>query len=159
MERFGSEDGPLVVMDYAHTSDALEQVLRTLTPVTETRGGKLWAIFGCGGNRNPGKRSQMGAIVERLIPRVVLTSGNPRSKDPQHVLDEIADGMHNPRAATQIEDHTITILYAVRHADACDVIVVVGKGRESTQEIAGHKRPFPDQGHVYLVLTVRGVVI
>jgi len=158
MERFGGEDGPLVVVDYAHTPDALEQTLRALAPITEARGGNLWAVFGCGGDRDPGKRPQMGAIAERLAPHVVLTSDNPRSEDPQHILDEIADGMENPRAATQIEDRAAAILHAVRHADALDVIVVAGKGHESTQEIAGRKRPFSDQEHVRLALAARGVI-
>ncbi len=157
MERFGGEDGPLVVVDYAHTPDALEQTLRALAPITEARGGKLWAVFGCGGDRDPGKRPQMGGIAERLAQHVVLTSDNPRSEDPQHILDEISDGMDNPRAAAQIEDRAAAILHAVRHADAHDVIVVAGKGHESTQEIAGRKRPFSDQEHVRLALAVRGV--
>ncbi len=157
MERFGGEDGPLVVVDYAHTPDALEQTLRALAPITEARGGKLWAVFGCGGDRDPGKRPQMGGIAERLAQHVVLTSDNPRSEDPQHILDEISDGMDNPRAAAQIEDRAAAILHAVRHADAHDVIVVAGKGHESTQEIAGRKRPFSDQEHVRLALAARGV--
>ena len=114
-------------------------------------------MFGCGGDRDPGKRPQMGSIAERLAPHVVLTSDNPRSEDPQHILDEIADGMDNPRAATQSEDRAAAILHAVRHADAHDVIVVAGKGHESTQEIAGRKRPFSDQEHVRLALAARGV--
>ncbi|QUP52774.1 UDP-N-acetylmuramoyl-L-alanyl-D-glutamate--2,6-diaminopimelate ligase [Ralstonia syzygii] len=157
MERFGGEDGPLVVVDYAHTPDALEQTLRALAPITEARGGRLWAVFGCGGDRDPGKRPQMGAIAERLAQHVVLTSDNPRSEDPQQILDMIADGMEDPYAATQIEDRAAAILHAVRHADAHDVIVVAGKGHESTQEIAGRKRPFSDQEHVRLALAARGV--
>ncbi|WP_197337586.1 UDP-N-acetylmuramoyl-L-alanyl-D-glutamate--2,6-diaminopimelate ligase [Ralstonia solanacearum] len=157
MERFGGEDGPLVVVDYAHTPDALEQTLRALAPITEARGGKLWAVFGCGGDRDPGKRPQMGAIAERLAQHVVLTSDNPRSEDPQQILDMIADGMEDPYVAVQIEDRAAAILHAVRHADAHDVVVVAGKGHESTQEIAGRKRPFSDQEHVRLALAARGV--
>ncbi|AZU54937.1 UDP-N-acetylmuramoyl-L-alanyl-D-glutamate--2,6-diaminopimelate ligase [Ralstonia pseudosolanacearum] len=157
MERFGGEDGPLVVVDYAHTPDALEQTLRALAPITGARGGKLWAVFGCGGDRDPGKRPQMGAIAERLAQHVVLTSDNPRSEDPQLILDMIADGMEDPRLAIQIEDRAAAILHAVRHADVHDVIVVAGKGHESTQEIAGRKRPFSDQEHVRLALAARGV--
>lgn len=156
MERFGGEDGPLVVVDYAHTPDALEQTLRALAPITGARGGKLWAVFGCGGDRDPGKRPQMGAIAERLAQHVVLTSDNPRSEDPQLILDMIADGMEDPRLAIQIEDRAAAILHAVRHADVHDVIVVAGKGHESTQEIAGRKRPFSDQEHVRLALAARG---
>jgi UDP-N-acetylmuramoyl-L-alanyl-D-glutamate--2,6-diaminopimelate ligase len=110
-----------------------------------------------GGDRDPGKRPQMGAIAERLAQHVVLTSDNPRSEDPQQILDMIADGMDAPDAATQIEDRAAAILHAVRHADAHDVIVVAGKGHESTQEIAGRKRPFSDQEHVRLALAARGV--
>ncbi|MHA6887583.1 UDP-N-acetylmuramoyl-L-alanyl-D-glutamate--2,6-diaminopimelate ligase [Ralstonia pseudosolanacearum] len=157
MERFGGEDGPLVVVDYAHTPDALEQTLRALAPITGARGGKLWVVFGCGGDRDPGKRPQMGAIAERLAQHVVLTSDNPRSEDPQLILDMIADGMEDPYAAVQIEDRAAAILHAVRHADVHDVIVVAGKGHESTQDIAGRKRPFSDQEHVRLALAARGV--
>ncbi|MHA6832328.1 UDP-N-acetylmuramoyl-L-alanyl-D-glutamate--2,6-diaminopimelate ligase [Ralstonia pseudosolanacearum] len=157
MERFGGEDGPLVVVDYAHTPDALEQTLRALAPITGARDGKLWAVFGCGGDRDPGKRPQMGAIAERLAQHVVLTSDNPRSEDPQLILDMIADGMEDPYAAVQIEDRAAAILHAVRHADVHDVIVVAGKGHESTQDIAGRKRPFSDQEHVRLALAARGV--
>lgn len=157
MELFGGHDGPLAVVDYAHTPDALEKTLLALRPVAQARQGRLWCVFGCGGDRDPGKRPQMGAVAERLADDIVLTSDNPRSEDPQSILDAIADGMADRTRARQIEDRAAAILYAIRHADAADVVLVAGKGHEATQEIQGRKRPFSDREHVRLTLGTRGI--
>ena len=157
MELFGGHEGPLAVVDYAHTPDALEKTLDALRPVAAARQGRLWCVFGCGGDRDPGKRPQMGAVAERLADEVVLTSDNPRSEDPQAILDAIADGMQDFRRGRQIEDRAAAILYAVKHAGANDVVLVAGKGHEATQEIQGRKRPFSDREHVRLALAARGV--
>ncbi|MCO4892257.1 UDP-N-acetylmuramoyl-L-alanyl-D-glutamate--2,6-diaminopimelate ligase [Cupriavidus sp. WGtm5] len=163
MELFGAGSGhdaaqaPLAVVDYAHTPDALEQTLAALRPVAQARNGRLWCVFGCGGDRDPIKRPLMGAVAERLADEVVLTSDNPRSEDPQEILDAIADGMAERARGRQIEDRAAAILYAVRHAAPADVVLVAGKGHEATQEIQGRKRPFSDREHVRLALATRGV--
>jgi len=160
MELFGAhagQDGPLAVVDYAHTPDALEKTLSALRPVAQARNGRLWCVFGCGGDRDPIKRPLMGAVAERLADEIVLTSDNPRSEDPQEILDAIADGMADRSRARQIEDRAAAILYAIKHAAAADVVLVAGKGHEATQEIQGRKRPFSDREHVRLTLGTRGV--
>src|SRR5439155_17918027 len=89
-------DQPLVVVDYAHTPDALEKVLQALRPVAEQRGGKLVAVFGAGGDRDAAKRPVMGAVVSRLADRAVVTSDNPRGEDPLGIISQIESGMENP---------------------------------------------------------------
>jgi UDP-N-acetylmuramoyl-L-alanyl-D-glutamate--2,6-diaminopimelate ligase len=163
MELFGAGAGadaalaPLAVVDYAHTPDALAQTLAALRPVVQARNGRLWCVFGCGGDRDPIKRPVMGAVAERLADEVILTSDNPRSEDPQEILEAIADGMAERARGRQIEDRAAAILYAVRHAAPADVVLVAGKGHEATQEIQGRKRPFSDREHVRLALATRGV--
>lgn len=153
----GAYDAPLAVVDYAHTPDALEKTLLALRPVAQARGGRLWCVFGCGGDRDPIKRPLMGAAAERLADEVILTSDNPRSEDPQEILEQIADGMQDRSRARLVEDRAAAILYAIKHAGPADVVLVAGKGHESTQEIQGRKRPFSDREHVRLTLGARGV--
>ncbi|XQM36389.1 UDP-N-acetylmuramoyl-L-alanyl-D-glutamate--2,6-diaminopimelate ligase [Cupriavidus sp. H19C3] len=157
MELFGGQDAPLAVVDYAHTPDALAQTLTALRPVAAARQGRLWCVFGCGGDRDATKRPLMGAVAERLADDIVLTSDNPRSEDPQDILDAIADGMQDRARGRQIEDRAAAILYAIKHAAPADVVLVAGKGHEATQEIQGRKRPFSDREHVRLTLGTRGV--
>ena len=158
MQRLGGRlqnDEPLVVIDYAHTPDALEKTLEALRPMAEARGGELICMFGCGGDRDATKRPLMGAIAERLADGVVMTSDNPRSEDPQKILDQIAAGMKDPSKARRIEDRASAILQAIRGAAREDVIVLAGKGHEATQEIMGKKRAFSDQDHARLALAAR----
>jgi UDP-N-acetylmuramoyl-L-alanyl-D-glutamate--2,6-diaminopimelate ligase len=155
----GTLDVPLAVVDYAHTPDALEKTLQALRPVAQARNGRLWCVFGCGGDRDPIKRPLMGAVAEKLADEVVLTSDNPRSEDPQDILDTIADGMADRTRARQIEDRAAAILYAIKHAAPADVVLVAGKGHEATQEIQGRKRPFSDREHVRLTLGTRGALV
>jgi len=157
MELFGGHDAPLAVVDYAHTPDALAQTLAALRPVTDARQGKLWCVFGCGGDRDATKRPLMGGVAERLADEVVLTSDNPRSEDPRDILEQIADGMQDRGRVRMIEDRAAAILHAIKHAAPADVVPVAGKGHESTQEIQGRKRPFSDREHVRLTLGTRGV--
>lgn len=157
MELFGGHEAPLAVVDYAHTPDALEKTLAALRPVADARGGRLWCVFGCGGDRDAGKRPLMGGVAERLADEVVLTSDNPRSEDPQAILDAIADGMTDSTRARQVEDRAAAILHAIKHAALTDVVLVAGKGHEATQEVGGRKRPFSDREHVRLTLGTRGV--
>jgi UDP-N-acetylmuramoyl-L-alanyl-D-glutamate--2,6-diaminopimelate ligase len=158
MQRLGGRlqnDEPLVVIDYAHTPDALEKTLDALRPITVARGGRLVCMFGCGGDRDATKRPLMGAIAERLADDVVVTSDNPRSEDPQAIIDQIVAGMTAPDRARRIEDRASAILQAVRGAAREDVVVLAGKGHEATQEIMGKKRAFSDQDHARLALAAR----
>lgn len=158
MQRLGgrlANDEPLVVVDYAHTPDALEKTLEALRPIAQARGGRLVCMFGCGGDRDATKRPLMGAIAQRLADAVVVTSDNPRSEDPRSIIEQIAAGMTHPEQARRIEDRANAILRAVRDAAREDVVVLAGKGHEATQEIMGKKRVFSDQDHARLALAAR----
>ncbi|WP_175945194.1 UDP-N-acetylmuramoyl-L-alanyl-D-glutamate--2,6-diaminopimelate ligase [Caballeronia sp. BCC1704] len=158
MERLGGRlqnDEPLVVIDYAHTPDALEKTLAALRPIAAARGGELVCMFGCGGDRDATKRPLMGEIAERLADQVVITSDNPRSEDPLAIIDQIAAGMKNAAKARRIEDRASAILQALRSAAREDVVLLAGKGHEATQEIMGKKRAFSDQDHARLALAAR----
>ncbi|ABE32452.1 UDP-N-acetylmuramyl-tripeptide synthetase family protein [Paraburkholderia xenovorans LB400] len=158
MQRLGGRlqnDEPLVVIDYAHTPDALEKTLEALRPMVTARGGELICMFGCGGDRDATKRPLMGAIAEKIADGVVVTSDNPRSEDPQSIIEQIAAGMKDASKARRIEDRASAILQAIRSAAREDVIVLAGKGHEATQEIMGKKRAFSDQDHARLALAAR----
>ncbi len=158
MERLGGRPGsdePLVVIDYAHTPDALEKTLEALRPIATARGGQLVCMFGCGGDRDATKRPLMGAIAERLANSVVVTSDNPRSEAPGAIIDQIIGGMREGAKARRVEDRASAILQAVRGAAREDVVVLAGKGHEATQEIMGKKRAFSDQDHARLALAAR----
>ena len=158
MQRLGGRlqsDEPLVVIDYAHTPDALEQTLAALRPVADERGGALVCVFGCGGDRDPGKRAVMGEIAERMADAVVITSDNPRGEAPGVIIKAIAAGMKDSANARCIEDRASAILQSIRTAGRADVVVLAGKGHEATQEILGKKRPFSDQDHARLALAAR----
>jgi UDP-N-acetylmuramoyl-L-alanyl-D-glutamate--2,6-diaminopimelate ligase len=142
MQALGGTHEPLLVVDYAHTPDALENALGVLRETAAARDGKLICIFGCGGDRDPGKRSQMGTIAERLADSVVLTSDNPRSEDPQAIIDGILAGFARPPRVQP--DRGRAIADAVADADERDVILIAGKGHEPYQEIAGVRHPFSD---------------
>jgi len=135
---------PEVVVDYAHTPDALDKVLRALRPLAAARGGRLWCVFGCGGNRDATKRPLMGAIAQALADQVVVTSDNPRDERPGLILAQILAGVTGRDAVDVIEDRREAIALAVQGADARDVIVVAGKGHEDYQEVAGIRHPFSD---------------
>jgi UDP-N-acetylmuramoyl-L-alanyl-D-glutamate--2,6-diaminopimelate ligase len=140
----GRNDVPEVVVDYAHTPDALEKAVAALRPLAQARGGRLVCVFGCGGNRDPGKRPQMGAIAERLADGVVVTSDNPRHEPPAEILQQIVAGLQRPGDALVVEDRRDAIARSVREADARDVVLIAGKGHEDYQEIAGVKHAFSD---------------
>ena len=145
---------PLMVIDFAHTPDALKKTLLALRPITNIRGGKLVCIFGCGGNRDAGKRPQMGAIASELADEVVVTSDNPRFEDPELIIDQIFEGISSacrPKAL-RYADRASAILASVKNSGAADVLLVAGKGHETTQEIAGKKIPFSDADHIRLAL-------
>ncbi len=140
----GQAGQPEVVVDYAHTPDALDKALAALRPLAQARGGALWCVFGCGGNRDASKRPLMGAIAHRLADQVVLTSDNPRLEDPHAILQQVRAGLPADAAPAVIEDRHAAIAHAVRCAAANDVVLVAGKGHEDYQDVGGHKRPFLD---------------
>jgi len=147
---------PLVVVDYAHTPDALEQALHALRPLARSRGGKLWCVFGCGGNRDATKRPLMGAIAHQGADHVVLTSDNPRHETPSLILAQILAGIPDSDAIDVIEDRGAAIHEAVERAGALDVVLIAGKGHEQTQEVAGVKRAFSDVAVASQALRLRG---
>ena len=140
MERVG--DAPLVVVDYAHTPDALEKVLGALRPVASARSGRLIAVFGAGGDRDPAKRPVMGMVAARLADRVMVTSDNPRSEDPASIIAQIRSAIEREHDAEA--DRRRAIEKAIGQAADADVVLVAGKGHESYQEIAGTRFPFSD---------------
>ncbi|MBM3347863.1 MAG: UDP-N-acetylmuramoyl-L-alanyl-D-glutamate--2,6-diaminopimelate ligase [Betaproteobacteria bacterium] len=146
MQRFGGGTQPLAVVDYAHTPDALEKTLAALKDVARASGGRLVCLFGCGGERDRGKRALMGAIAARHADRVVLTSDNPRGEDPLLILDDILAGMGEGQSAAPLvdPDRAAAIRAAILAAATSDVVLIAGKGHEDYQEVAGVKRPFSD---------------
>ncbi|MFA6313406.1 MAG: UDP-N-acetylmuramoyl-L-alanyl-D-glutamate--2,6-diaminopimelate ligase [Sterolibacterium sp.] len=142
MQALGGDRRPLLVIDYAHTPDALEQVLTTLREVAAARGGQLICVFGCGGERDPGKRPLMGRVAARLADIAMVTSDNPRGEDPARIIADILRGM--PRAVPVEADRARAIHAAVAAARQRDVVLIAGKGHEAYQEIAGRRLPFSD---------------
>jgi UDP-N-acetylmuramoyl-L-alanyl-D-glutamate--2,6-diaminopimelate ligase len=155
----GAGPQPELVVDYAHTPDALDKALAALRPLAAARGGKLWCVMGCGGNRDASKRPLMGAIARRGADHLVLTSDNPRDEAPAAILAQILAGIADAlQAGVQvIEDRRAAIHHAVLQADARDVLLLAGKGHEDTQEIAGVKRRFLDSVVAADALAQRGV--
>ena len=134
---------PLVVVDYAHTPDALTNVLTALRDIAEQRGGQLCCVFGAGGNRDRGKRPEMARAVEAVADRVVVTSDNPRDEDPAQIIADVCEGLSQPAWRTEA-DRRVAIDTAIAQAAPTDVVLIAGKGRETTQEIAGVFHPFSD---------------
>ncbi len=149
--------GPEVVVDYAHTPDALEKALLALQPLAVQRGGVLWCVFGCGGNRDAAKRPLMGALAQRHAARVVVTSDNPRHEAPAAIIEQIVAGMPVRHNVAVLEDRRVALAHAVGQADVRDVVLVAGKGHEDYQEIAGVKRPFSDVAQAQVALRHREV--
>jgi len=146
-------DEPLVVIDYAHSPDALENVLHTLRPVAAERGGRLAVLFGAGGDRDPTKRPLMGAIASRLADDLLITSDNPRSEDPLAIISQIEKGVS---VAHEVEaDRALAIAKIISGAKKEDVILIAGKGHETTQEIAGRRTHFSDEEHARAALGKR----
>jgi UDP-N-acetylmuramoyl-L-alanyl-D-glutamate--2,6-diaminopimelate ligase len=129
-----------VIVDYAHTPDALENVLRTLR---ETASRRLLVVFGCGGDRDRGKRPQMGAVAAKYADYTYVTSDNPRTEDPQNIIDEILPGIGRAPHAAQA-DRRAAIEDAVRAAQSGDVVVIAGKGHETYQIVGSDVLPFDD---------------
>ncbi len=145
----GTERRPLVVIDYAHTPVALEGVLRALRDQSR---GRLWCVFGCGGERDRGKRPQMGAVASALADSLVITDDNPRSEDGWRIIEEIREGVSDSRPVRIERDRRSALRFAVEHAASEDVVLVAGKGHETWQEADGVCRPFSDEAEVSRLL-------
>ncbi len=145
MERFGGGDQPLVVVDYAHTPDALEHALEAAREHTNQR---LICLFGCGGDRDRGKRPQMGAIAERLADVVIVTDDNPRTEDGDGIVADILDGMEHPEQVKVERDRAVAIRQAVELAEPGDLVMICGKGHEDYQLVGGQRLHFCDREQV-----------
>jgi UDP-N-acetylmuramoyl-L-alanyl-D-glutamate--2,6-diaminopimelate ligase len=157
MQRVGDGAGvPQLVVDYAHTPDALQKVLDALRPLARARGGQLVCVFGCGGDRDATKRPLMGAIASRSADRVVVTSDNPRRESPRAIVEQIVAGIGDGVRTEVIEDRRAAIARAVADASPRDVVVLAGKGHEDYQEIAGVRHPFSDVAEATQALLQRG---
>lgn len=153
MQRVGNgRELPQVVVDYAHTPDALDKALSALQGLAQARGGALVCVFGCGGDRDATKRPQMGAIAARLAGRVVITTDNPRTEAPAKILADIAVAAPD---ALVIEAREDAIRVAIAQAGARDIVLVAGKGHEDYQEVNGVRRPFSDVGEARAALLER----
>lgn len=142
MERFGGSAGkPLIVVDYAHTPYALEQVLRALR---EHGRGRLWCVFGCGGDRDFGKRPLMGGCVEQFADRIIVTDDNPRTEDPQQIVQHILAGIKRPDRVKVLRDRAAAIRSALNQAAAEDSVLIAGKGHEDYQIIGDERFAFSD---------------
>ena len=150
---------PVVVVDYAHTADALEKALTALRPACQ---GRLWCVFGCGGDRDQGKRPVMGAIAAELTDQLVITSDNPRSEDAQAIIDAVLEGV--PGDSNKVNephvfvDRRAAIRFAVNNAAEQDVVLIAGKGHEDYQLIKDQRLPFNDVAEARLALRERGEV-
>ncbi|PIT75787.1 UDP-N-acetylmuramoyl-L-alanyl-D-glutamate--2,6-diaminopimelate ligase [Limnohabitans sp. G3-2] len=146
---------PLVVVDYAHTPDAIAHALAALRSQAQLRGGRLWCVFGCGGDRDGSKRPWMAAAAEAAADQVVLTSDNPRSEQAEAIVAAMVAGLRNPQQAQVQLDRAVAIAQTLAQAADQDVILVAGKGHETTQEIMGVRHPFSDEAHVRMALQQR----
>ena len=152
MQRLGGAGRPLVVVDYAHTPDALDKVLTALRPHVGAE-GRLVCVFGCGGDRDRGKRPEMAAVAERLADQVVVTDDNPRTEDPAAIVADIRAGFAQPEQVSFAGRREVAIAQAVAAATAQDIVVLAGKGHEPYQEIAGVRHPFSDLDQAERALT------
>jgi UDP-N-acetylmuramyl-tripeptide synthetase len=159
MEVVATNGLPMVVVDYAHTPDAMEKVLTALQPVAQGRRGQLWCVFGCGGDRDRTKRPLMAAMAEKYADRIVVTSDNPRTENSLAIIGEVAAGLKR-RDAAQIEvDRAIAIHSTLNQAMPQDVVLLAGKGHEAFQEIDGVKLPFSDLAQAQAALTARAAMV
>jgi UDP-N-acetylmuramoyl-L-alanyl-D-glutamate--2,6-diaminopimelate ligase len=155
MERLQQAGKPLVAVDYAHTPDALDKALQALRPLASQRGGQLWCVFGCGGDRDKTKRPLMAAVAAKNADRVVVTSDNPRSEKPETIISQILLGLSHRESVEVQADRARAIAETVAVAAASDVILLAGKGHEDYQEMAGVKHPFDDRDHARRALEAR----
>jgi UDP-N-acetylmuramoyl-L-alanyl-D-glutamate--2,6-diaminopimelate ligase len=142
-----------VVVDYAHTPDALEKVLQALRPIAAARGGRLAVVFGAGGDRDPAKRPLMGAIAARLADRVLVTSDNPRSEAPLAIISQVEKGIQRDHEVEP--DRARAIEKIISTVEKNDVVLIAGKGHETYQEIAGRRQHFSDEEQARAALAQR----
>ena len=152
--RLEGVEGPQVIVDYAHTPDALENVLATIRG-TGVHAEQLWCVFGCGGDRDPQKRSMMGAVAESLAGKVVVTSDNPRTESPEQIIAHILAGMKWPDRVVVLPDRREAIQYAIQHAAPSDTILIAGKGHETYQIIGTQQIAFDDREEARRALSQR----
>lgn len=152
MEKFpGGQDFPDVVIDFAHTEQALRACLETSRKHTS---GQLWCVFGCGGDRDPGKRAGMGRTAEQLADRVIITDDNPRTEPADQIVRDILLGMENPQSVSVVHSRQAAIEFALNEADANDLVVIAGKGHEQEQIIGRERLPFSDRHMVQRIFGV-----
>ncbi|MPN04485.1 UDP-N-acetylmuramoyl-L-alanyl-D-glutamate--2,6-diaminopimelate ligase [bioreactor metagenome] len=156
MERITSPGQPMVAVDYSHTTDALEKALQALAPMARERGGKLWCVFGCGGNRDSGKRPQMGSAAQRLADEVVVTSDNPRNEEPMSIIEQILKGTQPAPTLRVQADRAAAIAETLAAAAPADVVLIAGKGHEDYQEVKGERHHFSDIEQARAALVLRG---
>jgi UDP-N-acetylmuramyl tripeptide synthase len=154
-EAEGDLNLPLAVVDYAHTPDAIAHALAALRSQAKLRGGRLWCVLGCGGDRDGSKRPLMAAAAEAAADQVVLTSDNPRSEQPEAILADMVAGLRIPQQAHVQLDRALAIAQTLAQAADQDVILVAGKGHETEQEIMGERQPFSDEVQVRMALQQR----
>ena len=155
MERLQQPGQPVVAVDYAHTPDALDKALQALRPLAAQRGGRLWCVFGCGGDRDPVKRPLMAAVAEKNADRVVVTSDNPRGENPGAIISQILLGLSHADSVQVQADRALAIAQTVAAAGPQDVVLLAGKGHEDYQEVGGVKHPFDDRVHAQAALAAR----
>jgi UDP-N-acetylmuramoyl-L-alanyl-D-glutamate--2,6-diaminopimelate ligase len=144
MESIPLESGATAVVDYAHTPDALDNVLTALHLIAGGI-GSIIAVFGCGGDRDRAKRPMMGAIAARLADRLILTSDNPRSEDPEAIIDDIMEGISDDARVERISDRATAIAHALDGASNGDIVLIAGKGHEDYQIVGDERRHFDDR--------------
>lgn len=154
MERVGGAGLPVVIVDYAHTPDALEKALQAIRSHLKGQ-ARLWVVFGCGGDRDKAKRALMGEIAAKGADEVVLTSDNPRSENPHSILQMIKEGISTERPVHVDADRAQAIAWTIANAKDEDIVLVAGKGHETYQEINGVRHPFSDQQQVKSALDAR----
>lgn len=152
MQLIQSENSPNVVVDYCHTPDALEKALQSLRAFCTK--GVLYCIFGCGGDRDQGKRMQMGEIAEKNADKLVITNDNPRTENPDAIADDIMQGIVDKERVVRILDRQQAVSTVMQQASRDDIVLVAGKGHENYQIIGTEKRPFSDEQVVYDILSM-----
>jgi len=152
MEIIGDSGDITAVVDYAHTPDGLRSALQALRDHFD---GRIWLVFGCGGNRDQGKRPLMGEIAEACADRLIIADDNPRNEEGDGIVQHILSGINNTSAVTVLRDRAKAIAYAVSNAEAGDVVLVAGKGHENYQDVGGNRIMFSDANQVRLALRER----